>query len=141
MNFKIIQVTSENTDILGKIADDVFDEDIKPALLAAYLADPKNFMFVAIVDGLVVGQARGIHHLQPDRKTEFYVDNLGVDPAYQRNGIATALMKALLVAGTGEDVEDVWLATERENEQAIGFYRNMGLLETKVVMFANFVDD
>lgn len=141
MDYQIVQIRSENAYILDTVARDVFDEEIQPELLAAYLTDPKNFMFVAVCNGVVVGQARGMHHLQPDRQTEFYVDNLGVDPAFQRIGIATALMKALLAAGTEKDVEDVWLGTEQDNDQAIGFYRSMGMLETKMVMFANFEDD
>lgn len=141
MNFQIVRIIPETTALLENIADDVFDDAIKPDLLSAYLSDPKNFMFVAVADGQVVGQARGMHHLQPDRATELYVDNLGVCPAYRRQGIATALMKALIEAGTGDQVENVWLGTEQGNERAIGFYRSMGLLETRMVMFANFVDE
>ncbi len=141
MDFQILRITAENTDVLDAIAEDVFDDVIRPHLLSVYLADPKNFFFVAIADGVVIGQARGMHHLQPDRATELYIDNLGVTPSHQRNGVATALMKALIEAGTGDEVEDVWLGTEQDNDQAVGFYRSMGLLETKMVMFANFVDE
>lgn len=140
METEIVRVTSENSNILDSVAEGVFDAEIQPDLLAAYLADPKNFMFVAVSNGVVIGQARGMNHLHPDAATELYIDNLGVAPSHQRKGIATALMQALIASGTNDKVTEIWLGTEQDNAQAVGFYRSMKLNETNIVMFANFDD-
>jgi len=138
MAFSITRVTPETAGLLDRVADDVFDDAIDPVLLAAYLADPNCLMFVASSEGRVVGQGRGMWHRNPDRAPDFYIDNLGVAPSHRRRGIATALMNALVTAGTAGNVTDVWLATEADNNAAVAFYRAYGLIETRVLMYSNF---
>lgn len=140
-NAEIVLVDAETTSLLDTVAEDVFDDDIVPSLLAAFVADPHHLMTIAIVDGVVVGQARGIVHLQPDGKNQLYIDNLGVAPGLQRRGIATRLMTAMITAGEAQGCEDVWLGTEVHNAQACGFYRSFGLKQSMMVMFANFDED
>jgi ribosomal protein S18 acetylase RimI-like enzyme len=78
--------------VLDRVAEDVFDEPINKKRLAVYLREPNHLLFVAICDGEVVGQARGMIHLHPDMADELYIDNLGVTPAFQRQGIGMKLI-------------------------------------------------
>ncbi len=45
---------------------------------------------------------------------------------YQRAGIGTHLMEALLGYGATNDVERVWLTVERWNRSAVGLYEKIG---------------
>lgn len=123
---KIVQVTADNRGVLERIAEDVFDARIDPARLDAYLAAEGHALFVAVVAGEVVGQARGNLHLQPDEGTHLYIDNLGVAPAFKRQGIATVLIKALIAWAKKEGAVTVWVATEQDNAEGNGFYRSFG---------------
>ncbi len=130
------QITPANTTLLARVDPDIFDHPIDPARLAAYVADPLHAMFVAIEDDLVVGQIRGSVHLQTDRASDLYIDNLGTAPTLQRRGIASAMMKAMLGWGEAQGCTHAWVATETDNEQANGFYGAQRFTRDTIAMFA-----
>jgi ribosomal protein S18 acetylase RimI-like enzyme len=122
MPITIHHITPANTALLDNIDPDIFDDPISPVHLAAYLADPRHAMFVALADNRVAGQIRGCVHLQPDRASDLYIDNLGTAPDHQRRGIASQLMRALLAWGEAQGCTHAWVATETDNGGAQGFY-------------------
>jgi ribosomal protein S18 acetylase RimI-like enzyme len=92
-------------------------------------------MVVALQDGVVVGQARGVIHLHPDEEDELYVDNLGVTPALHRRGVGRRLMDALIAWGKERGCTHGWVATESDNAPAIGLYRALGAEPVAMVYF------
>ncbi len=50
-----------DTAVLDRVADDVFDGEVQPALAREFLDDPRHHLAVAIDDGVVVGFASGVH--------------------------------------------------------------------------------
>lgn len=140
MPLAIHHITPANTALLANVDPDIFDHEIDPAHLAAYVADPRHALFVAVQDGAVVGQIRGSVHLQPDRASDLYIDNLGTAPALQRRGIAAAMMKAMLAWGEAQGCTYAWVATETDNEQAKGFYAAQAFTRDTIAMFALEID-
>ena len=136
----IHHITAANAGLLDNVDPDIFDYAIDPAHLAAYVADPRHAMFVAMDGDLVVGQIRGSVHLQPDRASDLYVDNLGTAPALQRRGIAAAMMKAMLAWGEAQGCTYAWVATETDNEQAKGFYAAQAFERGTIAMFSMELD-
>jgi ribosomal protein S18 acetylase RimI-like enzyme len=124
MNIEIKHLVVGNEAVLNHVAADVFDEAIDLKLLTAYLAEANHHMIVAVKNGEVVGQIRAVIHKHPDRPDELYIDNLGVTPSLQRQGIATKLLNAMLELGKHLGCEEAWLATESNNDQAKGFYES-----------------
>lgn len=122
--------------LLDKVAVDVFDHVIDEDRLVHFLADESHCLFVAVIEGQVVGQARGIIFRHPDRGDEFFLENLGVTPRCQRQGIATKLVKALLAHAKACGCEDFWVGTEADNANAIAFYKSLGLTAEPVALFA-----
>lgn len=112
--------------VLDRVAADVFDHPINKKRLAVYLRDPNHLLLVAICEGEVVGQTRGMIHLHPDMDDELYIDNLGVTPAFQRRGVATRLIKALLKAGKDQGCKEAWVGTEEDNLPARRLYEKLG---------------
>ncbi|TKB31123.1 MAG: GNAT family N-acetyltransferase, partial [Mesorhizobium sp.] len=53
--------------LVMRVADEVFDEPVRPDRLSAYLAEPGHFMVVALADGIVVGQCAAVIHRHPDK--------------------------------------------------------------------------
>jgi ribosomal protein S18 acetylase RimI-like enzyme len=139
MDVQIIRVGPEQSGLLDRVAEDVFDERIDLGRLAAYVADPSHLMVIAVANGEVVGQARGVVHRHPDEPTELYIDNLGVTPARKREGIATRLLDDLVDWGRSRGCEQAWVGTEPDNEPARALYQGRGSeAETFVMYFYEF---
>jgi aminoglycoside 6'-N-acetyltransferase I len=140
MGVLIVEVTADTAGMLGNVDPDVFDHAIEPTRVAIYVADPLHAMFVAVEDGLVVGQIRGSVHLQPDRAPDLYIDNLGTAPSRQRRGIAAAMIRSLLDWGKAQGCTYAWVATETDNDGAIGFYAAQNFTHDPIAMFALEMD-
>ena len=107
---------------LGRVAEDVFDEPVDPARLAAYLSQPGHHMIVAIHDGVVVGQTAAVVHRHPDKPTELYIDEVGVAAGFRRQGIARRMLELMLAHGKAIGCEEAWVGTEPDNLPARGLY-------------------
>lgn len=121
--------------VLDNVAEGVFDHDITTIRLAAFLEAPNHLMWVAVSDGLVVGQLRALIINHPDKATDLYIDNLGVAPAHQRQGIAKRLLEEAIRLGKDRGCEEIFVGTETDNEAAHGLYRSLGLAAEAMVVF------
>ncbi|OBH88907.1 ribosomal protein S18-alanine N-acetyltransferase [Mycobacterium scrofulaceum] len=102
----------------------LFDGD-DPWPAAAFnreLASPHNHYVGARAAGTLVGYA-GISRLGRTPPYEYEVHTIGVDPAYQGQGIGRRLLEQLLVFADGGVV---FLEVRTDNEAAIGLYRSVG---------------
>jgi ribosomal protein S18 acetylase RimI-like enzyme len=135
MDTDIVRMGPEDAARLDRVAEDVFDAAIDPGLLAAYLADDRHMMVLAISGGVVVGQARGIVHLSPDQAPELYIDNMGVTPARQRGGIAGRMLDELLAWGREKGCTNAWLGTELDNVAARALYESRRFEGAEMVFY------
>lgn len=92
-----------------------------------WLHDPKGQMFVATVDGQPVAVA----HLRMLSATEAWLEGMRVDPAYRRQGLATALDNAMLAEAMRRGAKVARLITESTNTASISalshnFMRQVG---------------
>ena len=92
-------------------------------------------MTVALGDGEIVGQVAAVIHRHPDKATELYIDEVGVTPALQRQGIARQLLQAMLALGRSLGCEEAWVGTEPDNEAARGLYEGLGVTAEPFVMY------
>ncbi|TPI37666.1 GNAT family N-acetyltransferase [Mesorhizobium sp. B3-1-9] len=122
MNVEIRRLHPGDDALVMRVADDVFDEPVRPDRLAAYLAAPGHFMIVAIVDQTVVGQCAAVIHRHPDKVSELYIDEVGVAPPFQRQGIARKMLDAMFALGREHGCEEAWVGTEPDNEPARALY-------------------
>ncbi len=135
MTIEIVRLTTANAGLLRNVAEDVFDTDVVPSRLRAYLAEPVNLMIVAVDGDLVVGQAAAVIHKHPDKPDELYIDEVGVSPDWQRRGIAQRMMEALFALGGSMGCQASWLATEVDNLPARRLYESFGEDGVEIVMF------
>ena len=125
MPTELRRVSPADAALFENVADDVFDEPVRPDRLARYLADPGHLMLVAVDEGVVVAQCAAVVHRHPDKVTELYVDEMGTAPSHQRRGIARDLMRAMFDWGRELGCEEAWLGTELDNEAANALYRSV----------------
>jgi ribosomal protein S18 acetylase RimI-like enzyme len=121
--------------LFSRIAEDVFDEPVDPARLRAYLAAPGHHMLLAMIGDLVVGQVAAVVHRHPDKPTELYIDEVGVAPDFQRQGIGRMMVEAIFALGRELGCEEAWLGTEHDNVAARALYDRQGVKPEPFVMY------
>ncbi|MDX8531843.1 GNAT family N-acetyltransferase [Mesorhizobium sp. VK25A] len=122
MNVEIRRLHPGDDALVMRVADDVFDEPVRPDRLAAYLASPGHFMIVAIIDEIMVAQCAAVIHRHPDKVSELYIDEVGVTPPFQRQGIARKMLDAMFEIGREHGCDEAWVGTEPDNESARALY-------------------
>jgi aminoglycoside 6'-N-acetyltransferase I len=133
--FEIRKLTPADAALLANVADDVFDEAIDSTRLAAYLVEPGHLMLLAIADGTVIAQVAAVIHRHPDKPTELYIDEVGVTPAFQRQGIARRMLDEMIAIGRELGCEEAWVGTELDNLPARGLYESRGAAAESFVMY------
>lgn len=122
MNVEIRRLRPGDDALVMQVAADVFDEPVRPDRLTAYLASPGHFMIVAVADGIVVGQCAAVIHRHPDKVSELYIDEVGVAPPFQRQGIARRMLDAMFALGREHGCKEAWVGTEPDNLAARALY-------------------
>lgn len=138
MSFVVRRIGPDDAALLGRVADGVFDEPVRPDRLARYLEAPGHLMVLALTDGMVVGQCVGVIHHHPDKPSELYVDEVGTADAWLRQGIATAMLAELFAWGRELGCEEAWLGTETDNAAALALYRRHVPTEDETMQFFVF---
>lgn len=112
--------------VLDRVAPEVFDEPVRADRAAEVLAEPGHLLLVALDGDLVVGQCAAVVHRHPDKATELYIGEVGVSPAWQRQGIGRGLVTGMLEIGRDRGCAAAWLGTEHDNAAARGLYEGLG---------------
>ena len=120
-------LTPADAERCAQLEAQLFDGD-DPWPAAAFnreLASAHNHYVAARVVGRLVGYA-GISRLGRKPPFEYEVHTIGVDQAYQGQGIGRLLLDELLNFAAGGAV---YLEVRTDNEAAIALYRSMGFEE------------
>ena len=124
---------SNDAALLDHVAPGVFDNAIEPRWTAEFLADARHHMAVALDDGLVVGMASAVHYVHPDKPPELWINEVGVAPTHQQQGIGQQLLRALFERGRELGCTEAWLGTEVDNVAARRLYETVGGKEQPMV--------
>jgi ribosomal protein S18 acetylase RimI-like enzyme len=131
-------LTSADKGVLDTVAEGVFDNPVDQALAAEFLADPRHHICVAVEDGLVVGFASAVHYVHPDKPTELWINEVGVAPAFQRRGLAKAILQKLLSHARSLGCTEAWVLTDDDNAPARTLYRSAGGREGRPNLMVTF---
>jgi aminoglycoside 6'-N-acetyltransferase I len=119
-------VSQANASLLDSVDEDVFDHEIRPELLSAFLANPANVLVVAVAETRVVGMASGISYVHPDKPLALFINEVGVSGRFHRQGIARQLFSRLLEKAKELGCSEAWVATELGNKSARALYEALG---------------
>ncbi|MEM7700335.1 MAG: GNAT family N-acetyltransferase [Pseudomonadota bacterium] len=119
-------ITAANAGLLDRVAPGTFDHAIDPKRLERYLANPANWMCVAVKDGLVVSMCMCVVHDHPDKPTELFLDEIGTGDDWRQQGAARVLMEKVFERADAEGIEEIWLGTEPDNVAARALYESTG---------------
>lgn len=123
----------DDAPVFDRVAPGVFDNPIDPRRAAEFVADPRHHMAAALMDEQVVGMASAVHYVHPDKPPELWVNEVGVAPSHQRQGIARQLLQALFAHGRSLGCSEAWLGTEEDNLAARRLYAAVGGREESIV--------
>lgn len=124
---------SSDASVLSHVAPGVFDHAIDSRWTTEFLADPRHHLAVALLDGQVVGMVSAVHYVHPDKPPELWVNEVGVAPSHQRQGIGKKLLHALFAHARTLGCTEAWLGTEEANIAARRLYRAVGGQEKPMV--------
>lgn len=117
--------------ILDNVAEEVFDDPIVQAFAEEFLADPRHRLVVARDNNIVVGFVSAVIYVHPDKPSpELWINEIGVAPTHQRQGIGKALMQGILEEAKRSGCSEAWVLTDRANLPAMAMYKSAGGEET-----------
>jgi ribosomal protein S18 acetylase RimI-like enzyme len=110
----------------------LFDHEPGVAATRRFLADPGHHLLVAYdAGGEPVGFVTGVELTHPDKGTEMFLYELGVDAAARRRGVGRSLVEALAALARERGCYDIWTVTETDNVAARATYLRAGAQATE----------
>ncbi len=110
-------------------AADLFDEPPQEAATTRFLSSPDHHLLLAYDEGRPVGMISGVETTHPDKGTEMFLYELGVDEDARRRGVATSLVNALAALARDRGCHGMWVAVDTDNVAALATYRRAGAHE------------
>ncbi len=122
MAMAIVPMAAAHIAAIAALEERCFSTPWSAAALAEELDNPHAVFRVAVdADGRVLGYA-GMHHIGD----EGYIDNVAVDPAARRQGVARRLMAELEAYGREHALYRLTLEVRASNAAAIALYAGAG---------------
>ncbi|MFF0429090.1 GNAT family N-acetyltransferase [Streptomyces sp. NPDC004520] len=117
---RIVQADSVNA------AGYLFDTAPVPEATEQFLADERHHLLIAYVDDIPAGMVTGVEMTHPDKGTEMFLYELGVDESYRGRGVGRALVSALADLSRERGCYSVWTITDEDNAAALATYSRVG---------------
>jgi ribosomal protein S18 acetylase RimI-like enzyme len=107
-------------------AAELFDAPPTLQWTTDFLARPGHHLLVAVEGGQAVGFVSCVEMCHPDKGTELFLYELGVDDAARGRGIGTQLVEAGVELARTLGCYGAWTITEDDNVAALATYRSAG---------------
>ncbi|MEV0150971.1 MULTISPECIES: GNAT family N-acetyltransferase [unclassified Nonomuraea] len=107
-------------------AGHLFDMPPQREATGRFLADEGHHLLIAYVDGTPAGMVTGVEMTHPDKGTEMFLYELGVDERFRGQGIGRALVLALARLARERGLYGLWTATGKDNVPAQATYSGTG---------------
>jgi ribosomal protein S18 acetylase RimI-like enzyme len=115
----------------------LFDAPPLPDATARFLADAGHHLLVAYEDDTAAGFVSGVEVTHPDKGTEMFLYELGVDEGFRRRGIGRALLRELAGLARERGCYGMFVLTDEANAAANATYATEGVRrEDGIVMFS-----
>lgn len=128
-------ISGDNRHLLDQIEPKVFEGPVRSDFLDGCLANPNQFLIVAVAGGKVVGKAISYVFHFPDKPSEIYIEEIDVAKKWRRQGVASGLMDAVGEEGRRRGIAEYWLITEKDNDGARALYERRAHRQQKSVWY------
>ena len=111
-------------------ARSLFDDAPEPHATRRFLAAPTHHLLVAYdAADTPVGFVSGMELTHPDKGTEMFLYELGVDESARRRGVGRTLVQALAELAREQGCYDMWVLADADNAAAQATYVRAGARE------------
>jgi ribosomal protein S18 acetylase RimI-like enzyme len=100
----------------------LFDEGAQLSATRRFLAERGHHLLVAYEQETAAGFVTGVEMTHPDKGTEMFLYELGVDEHFRNRGIGRALVVALADLARTSGCYGMWVLTDEDNAAAIRCY-------------------
>lgn len=141
MSIEIKVLMGDDHGALARVGEPgVFDDPVSASGRAAFFADARHMLGVAIDDGLVVGMVSAVEYFHPDKaRPELWLNEVGVAESHRRRGLARRIIDAVLAEGRARGCTEAWVLTEHDNAAAQALYASVpGAREQRGVIEYSF---
>ncbi|HLT97349.1 MAG TPA: GNAT family N-acetyltransferase [Acidimicrobiia bacterium] len=116
----------------------LFDDPPTPEWASRFLNAAGHHLLLAVDDDRPVGFVSGVETTHPDKGTEMFLYELGVDSAHRRQGIGTALVRALAEVARAGGCYGMWVGVDPDNAAASATYRAAGAADPEPFVVFNW---
>jgi ribosomal protein S18 acetylase RimI-like enzyme len=109
----------------------LFDSPPDLAATQRFLAEPNHHLLIAYRGERPLGFVSGVETTHPDKGTEMFLYELGVDEPERRRGVGRALVLALAQLARERGCYGMWTGTESTNDGALATYASAGALASE----------
>ena len=111
-------------------AANLFDDEPDAKATADFLAASGHHLYLALEpDGRPIGFVSAVEMTHPDKGTEMFIYELGVEPSRRRQGVGAALVRHVRSVAEKSGCRGLWVLTDPDNDAALRTYRSAGLTE------------
>jgi ribosomal protein S18 acetylase RimI-like enzyme len=122
-----IRRATSTADVMA--ASGLFDGPARPDATERFLVEAGHHLLIAYVDGEPAGMVSGVEVTHPDKGTELFLYELGVDERFRGRGVGRALVEALVELARAAGCYGMWVLTDADNDAALATYRAAGATE------------
>jgi ribosomal protein S18 acetylase RimI-like enzyme len=108
-----------------------------------FLEDARHHLLLGYLDDRPAGFLSAVEVFHPDKRSELFLNEVGVMEGARRRGVARALLDELKRIGRERGCVSMWVLTDEHNAAAMRLYRGTGgvLNREPVVMFEYSLDE
>ena len=99
---------------------------VKEAAARRFLAEEGNHLLIAYEEDQPAGFVSGVEVTHPDKGTEMFLYELGVEERFQRRGVGRALVERLTEVAWQRGCYGMWVVTDGQNAAALATYEGSG---------------
>ena len=120
-----------------------FDNRVLPGETRRFLEDERHHLLLGYVDDLPAGFLSAVEVFHPDKRSELFLNEVGVMEQARRRGVARALVDDLKRIGRERGCVSMWVLTDEDNAAAMRLYRSTGGVWSgePAVMFEYVLDE
>ncbi|HZU13741.1 MAG TPA: GNAT family N-acetyltransferase [Chloroflexota bacterium] len=107
-------------------AEHLFDHPLQPAAARRFLDSETHHLLMAYEGETPVGFVTGVEMTHPDKGTEMFLHELGVNESFRGKGHGKALVAALADLARARSCYGMWVLTDGDNDAALATYRSVG---------------
>jgi ribosomal protein S18 acetylase RimI-like enzyme len=122
-----IRLLGPGDDATVLAAGSLFDSAPHRDATRRFLSEPTHQLLIAYDEGgEPLGFVSGVETTHPDKGTEMFLYELGVDRRARRRGVGRSLVEALAALAEKRGCYGMWTGTEPDNVSALATYESAG---------------